>query len=107
LAPLEPTGLFKESKTLETQDLESWMCLEKIADCVPRLVAHPKVIHRIQVNKAFIFFDGASDCKEILVTDIKGKVYGKARAQNFQTTVSTQPIRENKTIDRTTMKWQR
>jgi hypothetical protein len=77
----------------EIQDLESRMCLERIADCVPGFVAHPKVMPKIQFNKPFVFFEGVSDCKDLSVTDLI--VVGNAGSQAFQRTISAQPIREN------------
>ena len=65
------------------------MCLERITDCVPRLVAYCKIMRKMQVNKT----ECASDCKDILISDIT--VAGRVHAQALQTTVSAQPIREN------------
>jgi hypothetical protein len=46
-------------------------------------------VHKIQDNKAFVFFEGASESKEVLVIDIAEKVL----LESLQTTVSAQPIR--------------
>jgi hypothetical protein len=68
------------------QDLESRLCLEGIADSVPGFVAHPQVMPKIQVNKAFAFFEGPSDYKDSLVTDIT--VAGNFWSQALQSIVS-------------------
>jgi hypothetical protein len=66
------------------------MCLERITDSVPRFVAQP-AITKIKHNKAFVFFEGASDCKQFMLE--------LTVCQTFQTTVSAQPIRENGSIE--------
>jgi hypothetical protein len=75
------------------------MCLERIADGVPRLVAHPKIMFKHQVNKASIFFEGARNFKDFSVTILRAA--GKERCEAFQTTVSAQPIRENRIVNLT------
>jgi hypothetical protein len=52
---------------------------------------------KIQVNKAFVFFEGACDFQEFWFRDTT--VVGKAQCQAFQTAVSAQPIRENKIVN--------
>jgi hypothetical protein len=70
------------------------MCLDRIADCVPRFVAHPRVMPKLQVDKTFVFFEGDRDREECLVSDgIAGLENGRPRG--LQTTVSGQTIREN------------
>jgi hypothetical protein len=56
----------------------------------------------IQVNKARVLFEGASDCKEFLIADTM--VIEKARSQAFQTTISASPISENGIVNITTIK---
>jgi hypothetical protein len=61
----------------EIQDLECRMCLERIADCVPRFVAHPKgIMVNIQIKMAFVFFEGARNCKDFSVAILRAA--GKA-----------------------------
>jgi hypothetical protein len=51
---------------------------------------------KIQVKKAFVFFEGTRNCQAFsVITDSK--------IQAFQTSVSAQPIRDSKTIDLTTI----
>jgi hypothetical protein len=56
----------------------------------------------MQVNKTFVFFEGARDCKNFLVPDIM--VSGNVWCQALQTTVFAQPIRENRIFNITIMK---
>jgi hypothetical protein len=72
------------------------MCFERITDGAPRFVAHPART-KIQVNKAFVFSEGASDCKKFLVTDLRA--VGNTYSQALQTTVPAQPISENEIIE--------
>jgi hypothetical protein len=88
-------------KRTEIQDLESRMCLERITHGVPRFVAQ-QCVTKIQVNKAFVFSEGTSDCKDFLVSDFEG--VGNVRFEALQTTVSAQPISENDIVDITTIK---
>jgi hypothetical protein len=52
------------------------MRLERVANGAPRFVFHSGTITQIQINKAFVFFEGARNCKDLSVTDLK--VAGKA-----------------------------
>jgi hypothetical protein len=61
-----------------------------------RFVAHPKVMPKMQINKAFVFFAGTSDCKEFSVIVITGE---KSWSQALETTVSAQPIHEDELVD--------
>jgi hypothetical protein len=83
----------------EIQDLECWMCLERITDGAPRFVAHPENPTKIQFNKTFVFSEGARNCKNFSVTDLRD--VGKAWFQALQTTVSAQNICEDKIVNST------
>jgi hypothetical protein len=70
------------------------MRLEIIAEYVPGIFAHANVMCKIQVNKTFVFSEGARKCKDysasILYSDniLRLLVDGKARFEALQTTVS-------------------
>jgi hypothetical protein len=75
------------------------MCLERLTDCVPRFVARGL---EDQVNKTFVLFEGARNCKDVLV-NLK-LVARKEWTKALQTTISAQPIRENDIVNFTTIK---
>jgi hypothetical protein len=60
-------------------------------------------MHKIQINKASVFFEAARNCKNVSVTSVT--VVGNAWSQALQTTVSAQPIRENGGVNITTHKF--
>jgi hypothetical protein len=72
----------RRSIAVEFQNLECRICLERITDCVPRFVAHPKVMVKIQYNEAFVFSEGACNYKDFSFTDIT--VTGNAWCQALQ-----------------------
>jgi hypothetical protein len=87
------------------------MCFERITDCVPRIVGQ-EAITEITRNKTCIFSEDVSYSKKLPVYIIMvagsnykafligdATVVGKARCQALQTTVSAQPIHENKTVN--------
>jgi hypothetical protein len=77
------------------------MRLERIADCAPRFVIYIGVMRpQFQFDETSVLSESARDCNDFLVTNIS--VAGKALAETFQTTVSTQPIRENESVNSTT-----
>jgi hypothetical protein len=78
------------------------MCLERITNGIPGFVAQCKVIIKLQVNKTFVFSEVARNRLDLLVTVIT--VAGKEWFESLQTTLSTQPIRENGIINSTIMK---
>jgi hypothetical protein len=77
------------------------MCLERIANGAPRFLVHTAgIIPQTQVNEAFVFSDSVRNCKKLPVADINVEVLGqKVLPQAFQTTVSAQPIRDNKIVN--------
>jgi hypothetical protein len=81
----------------QIQDLKCRMCLERITDGSPRYVVRNEATTKKQVNKAFVFFEGARNCKDFSVTDLSAP--GKVRCEEFQTTVSAQAIRENNIVN--------
>jgi hypothetical protein len=46
------------------------MHLERIADGVPRFVAHANVFMKSQVNEAFVFSEGVRNCKGFSITNL-------------------------------------
>ena len=63
----------------------------------------PKIqVNKIQVNKAFVFSEGARNCKDFSVTDLTA--HGKAWTPALQTTISAQPICENNIVNITIIK---
>jgi hypothetical protein len=85
----------------EIQDLESRMCIERIAKEAPRYVAHIRAI-KLQFSEAFVLLEGARDCNDFSVSDLKAA--RKVQCQALQTTVSAQPIRENGIVNFTAIK---
>jgi hypothetical protein len=76
-------------------------CLEIIANRVPRSVAHRQIQPNRQVNKAFVFSEGARNCKDFSVANLTGagKAHCVQRSQVLQATVSALPNRENQIVD--------
>jgi hypothetical protein len=96
----------------EIQDLECRMCLERITDDAPRFVPRRLAeasskhdITKIQFQKAFVFSEGASDCKDFSVSDTMA--VGEARAKALQNSGSAQRIHENGTVNITTIEFGR
>jgi hypothetical protein len=79
------------------------MRLERIANGAPGFLLHNKAITtQMQLHEAFVFSEGARNCKEFSVTGLVIRV--KVVLQAFQTTVSAQPIRENNLVNIATIK---